>query len=47
MLFYGSLCDNFNLENVVLGDEELLEIFDGVGLGVFVCGYLLGLDMLI
>lgn len=33
------------LENAALGDEELLEILDGVGLGAFVRGHPLGLDM--
>ncbi|WP_129558121.1 type I secretion system permease/ATPase [Pseudomonas aeruginosa] len=44
-LFHGSLRDNLNLENAALGDEELLETLDGVGLGAFVRGHPLGLDM--
>ncbi|MGY4527268.1 type I secretion system permease/ATPase [Pseudomonas sp. TE21394] len=44
-LFHGSLRDNLNLANAALGDEELLEALDGVGLGTFVRSHPLGLDM--
>lgn len=44
-LFHGRLRDNLNLGNAALGDEELLEALDGVGLGSFVRGHPLGLDM--
>jgi len=44
-LFHGSLRENLNLANAALGDEELLEALDGVGLGTFVRAHPLGLDM--
>lgn len=44
-LFHSSLRDNLNLENAVLGDEELLGVLDGVGPDAFVHGRPLGLDM--
>lgn len=44
-LFHGSLRENLNLANAALGDEELLEALDGVGLGTFVRSHPLGLDM--
>ncbi|WP_144173051.1 type I secretion system permease/ATPase [Pseudomonas sp. Kh13] len=44
-LFHGSLRENLNLANAALGDEELLEALDGVGLGTFVRVHPLGLDM--
>lgn len=46
-LFHGEACaaGHLNLENAALGDEELLETLDGVGLGAFVRGHPLGLDM--
>ncbi|HGY9626334.1 TPA: type I secretion system permease/ATPase [Pseudomonas putida] len=44
-LFHGTLRDNLNLANAALPDEDLLEALDGVGLGPFVRGHALGLDM--
>jgi len=44
-LFHGSLRENLNLANAALGDEELLDALDGVGLGTFVRAHPLGLDM--
>lgn len=47
VLFYGTLRDNLTLDNAGQSDDELFVALDGVGLGDFVRGHPLGLDMLI
>jgi ATP-binding cassette subfamily C protein LapB len=44
-LFHGTLRENLNLEGAALGDDELFEALDGVGLGEFARANPLGLDM--
>lgn len=44
-LFYGTLRDNLTLDGTAHDDEELLEALDAVGLGAFVRGHTLGLDL--
>ncbi len=44
-LLHGTLRDNLNLEGAAVGDEELYQALDAVGLGAFVRGHPLGLDL--
>ncbi len=44
-LFQGTLRSNLNPGGAALGDEEMLEALDGVGMGRFVRGHPQGLDM--
>ena len=47
VLFYGTLRENLTPDNADQSDEELFAVLDGVGLGTFVRGHPLGLDMLL